>query len=115
MNPEEEKILNKIKKLFALSESPNEKEAASALNKAKVLLAKYGLEHSPLEGPSVNLTERELVRNTDIHDWQIKLIECIGESTYTEAIIESFEKERRIVIIGRRANVLSAVNLYKYL
>ena len=32
--------------IFALPDSPNEKETASVLNKAKVLLAKYDLDKS---------------------------------------------------------------------
>ncbi len=38
-------IIDKIKKLFALSQSAIEEEAASALNKAKELLVKYGIEY----------------------------------------------------------------------
>ncbi len=42
-NEENKIILEKIKKLIALSESPNESEAAAALSKVQVLLAKHDL------------------------------------------------------------------------
>ena len=114
-NFNEEIILDKIKKLIALSESPNEMEAASALNKVKVLLAKYGLEYSNIKEANENLIEKELFKDNIIYDWQIKLIECINSSTFTEAIIETNEREKKINIIGRKANVTTAINLYQYL
>ena len=44
MKRDVDKIKAKIKKLFALSKSPNANEAAAALKKAQTLLAEYGLE-----------------------------------------------------------------------
>lgn len=40
---EDNKILDKIKKLLALSKSPNEHEAQAAMLKAQELMAKYGM------------------------------------------------------------------------
>jgi len=49
MNAETEKVLAKVKKLLALSKSPNEAEALSAANKAQALLAEYNLSLSMVE------------------------------------------------------------------
>ena len=40
---------------------------------------------------------------------------CITNSTFTEAIVETEEKNKTIIIIGRKINVTAAVNLYDYL
>lgn len=41
----EEALLNKVKKLFALGESPNQQEATAAINKANQLIEKYNLQY----------------------------------------------------------------------
>lgn len=108
-------IIDKIKKLFALSNSPVEEEAASALNKAKELLVKYDIEYEKIEEAKENVIERIVLKSRDIIDWQYKLIECITNSTFTEAIVETEEKNKTVIIIGRKINVIAAVNLYDYL
>ncbi len=45
----ESMVIDKIKKLFALLNSPIEEEAASALNKAKELLVKYDIEYKKID------------------------------------------------------------------
>ena len=108
-------IIDKIKKLFALSNSPIEEEAASALNKAKELLVKYDIEYEKIEETKENISEKVLLKSKDIIDWQYKLVECITSSTFTEAIVETEEGNKTVIIIGRKINVISAVNLYEYL
>src|SRR6056297_3342508 len=112
---DETMIIDKIKKLLALSKSPNEKEAASALQKAKALLAKYGIDFSEINKANINILEKVFIKNKEISNWQYKLIECITYSTFTEAIIEVNDKEQEIKIIGRKVNVITAMNLYEYL
>jgi len=112
---DETMIIDKIKKLLALSKSPNEKEAASALQKAKALLTKYGIDFSEINKANINILEKVFIKNKEISNWQYKLIECITYSTFTEAIIEVNDKEQEIKIIGRKVNVITAMNLYEYL
>ena len=111
----EQKIINKIKKLFALSSSPNENEAVSALDKARALLAEYSLDASEIGIKASNVFEEEIPIDSELADWQLKLIACITASTYTEALVESEENKRIIKIIGRKANAASARYLYEYL
>ncbi|MBR4598749.1 MAG: DUF2786 domain-containing protein, partial [Treponema sp.] len=54
-------IKSKIKKLLALSKSPNENEAALAMEKATALMAQYRLDESEFSGytqKSVKSTKR---------------------------------------------------------
>lgn len=111
----ESMIIDKIKKLFALSNSPIEEEAASALNKAKELLVKYDIEYEKIEETKENISEKVLLKSKDILDWHYKLIECITSSTFTEAIVETEESNKTVIIIGRKINIISAANLYNYL
>ena len=111
----EQKIIEKIKKLFALSDSPNEKEAAAALNKAQTLLTKYGLEYSDLDGENLNIIEKTILKDSSINLWQLKLIACITTSTYTEALFETDKNIKKIIIIGRKTNVIAAIHLFDYL
>ena len=49
MNNEENKIIEKIEKLIALSGSDNENEAKAAMLKAQELMAKYEIEQDRVD------------------------------------------------------------------
>lgn len=49
LNPEQQKVLDKIKKLLALATSPNEHEARLAAARANELLIRYNLSHQDVE------------------------------------------------------------------
>lgn len=49
MNDEENKIIEKIEKLIALSGSDNENEAKAAMLKAQELMAKYEIEQDRID------------------------------------------------------------------
>jgi hypothetical protein len=53
--PELEKIKGRVRKLLSLSRSDNENEAASALEKANLLIAGYGLDGDSLQFESVRV------------------------------------------------------------
>jgi hypothetical protein len=57
VNADLDKIKDKIKKLFALSRSPNANEAAAALEMAQKLMAEYGITVSPDGGFDVIFEE----------------------------------------------------------
>ncbi|HPO02200.1 MAG TPA: DUF2786 domain-containing protein [Treponemataceae bacterium] len=51
-------VLDKVKKLMALGASPSEAEAASAIEKARLLLARHGLTLTDLSPRSGNRGRR---------------------------------------------------------
>ena len=57
-----EKIKDKIKKLFALSKSPNPNEAAAALSMAQKLIEEYGLIKTDI--PTLDVNENEAPRSS---------------------------------------------------
>lgn len=109
------KIIDKVKKLISLSESPNEAEAASALSKAKILLAKYGLEMSDCHKNNIDIGEKVLLKGKRIRSWKTQLIACVLSSTFTQALHITNGAEGKIVLIGREENITAAYNLFDYL
>ena len=114
MNQENRLIFDKIKKLLALSESPNEAEAASALSKVHVLLARHGLSISDIKtGSRSSIEEKCILEKKRLRNWESALLAAIMKASYTEAVHKS--GEGRVYIIGREINVSAAENLFSYL
>ena len=74
-----DKIKDKIKKLLALAQSPNEAEAQSAMNKAIELMQKYSIEESEVHGKKME----SVILHVDfiiIPKWVIYLINGVSIS-----------------------------------
>ncbi len=112
----ETKIKDRIIKLLALAESPNESEAASALAKAKMLLSRYELDISELSvEKSTLVNEISIEQENLLAPWEEKLLKCILRATHTE-ILKIYEDDKRTLkIIGRKSNIITADILFEYL
>jgi len=108
-------ILAKVKKLMALGSSPSEAEAASALEKARTLLARYGLSVSDVETHSSDVTEGVLLEKKRLRSWESQLIYVITVTTFTQALHVSRGGVSQILLIGREINTLAAAELFAYL
>ena len=107
---------SRILKLLALSQSPNESEAASALTKAKMLLSRYGLNVEDLSNKKDALVnEISIQQENALAPWEEKLLKCILKATYTEVIKLHENDNESLRIIGRRSNIITAQILYDYL
>ena len=106
MNKKQTNVVNRIRKLLALSESPYEAEAASALAKANALLSKQGLALSDVLVSGPEVVELRLTSVPRVSPWEVKLLKCILSATYTQALRVYEEKEQvlRIVARGKRHN-----------
>ncbi|MDD3266547.1 MAG: DUF2786 domain-containing protein [Burkholderiales bacterium] len=107
-----QKILDKIKKCFALSKSANANEAAIALKQAYALAKQYGIEYPELINEISNSDLIKVCRTTDRIDW--KLIGLIKHTFNVSAVTSGLNKEVRffgsnndIVIAGYIFEVLS--------
>ncbi|MBN1835123.1 MAG: DUF2786 domain-containing protein [Spirochaetales bacterium] len=109
------RIKDRVRKLLALSGSPYEAEAASALAKAKDLLSHEGLGLSDLDLDRPGVVELRIVTGPRISPWEKRLLHCILLATYTEALHASEGTEGELILVGREANVLTAKILYDYL
>lgn len=77
-------VKDKIKKLLALSQSPNENEARDALLKAKEFMAKYKLSEDDFEGQDAELRHviyEDIKWTTDSGNiWMAELCQVIAEN-----------------------------------
>ena len=103
-----ESVKRRVKKLLALSKSPNENEAASALRKANDLMADYKLiaeQFSDYTKAKVKGTKR-FIR------WRVVLANAV-ENLY--ATYHYSDHEGNIVFIGEELDVFMSTEMYKYL
>jgi hypothetical protein len=80
MNTDVDKIKSKIKKLFALSKSPNANEAATALEMAQKLMDEYGIIKSEIPTLDVNEDEAPRVSGNVPPQYEINLAVSIAEA-----------------------------------
>ena len=103
-----ESVKRRVKKLLALSKSPNENEAASALRKANEMMADYKLtseQFSEYIKAKVKGTKR-FIR------WRVVLANAV-ENLY--ATYHYTDREGSIVFIGEELDVFMSTEMYKYL
>ena len=115
MQKANDEILAKVKKLLALGESPSEAEAASALEKARSLLARYGLSMSDVEATDSLVTEGTLLEKRRLRKWEAHLVFVVTQATFTQAIHVSRGDSGTVLIVGREVNVAAAAELFAYL
>ena len=84
-----EDIGRKIQKLMSLGSSPNEHEAARALEMANALLLKYNLEMDEIEKQGFQ--------------WKILLANDIAQHNFCRLIVG--HRNRRLYFVGRKTNV----------
>lgn len=108
-------ILAKVKKLMALGTSPSEAEAASALEKARTLLARYGLSMEDVETSESEIVENTLLEKKRLRSWESQLIWVVTTATFTQALHVQRGDVGRVLIIGREVNALAAAELFAYL
>ncbi|OHD48707.1 MAG: hypothetical protein A2Y29_13950 [Spirochaetes bacterium GWE2_31_10] len=108
-------ILEKVKKLMALGNSPSEAEAASALEKARVLLARYGLSLADVKTQSSEIVQNVILEKKRLRAWESHLIHVICNCTFTQAIHAQRNGIGQVLIIGRELNTLAAADLFTYL
>jgi hypothetical protein len=86
-----EEVISKVRKLFELSHSPNENEAALAAAKARELLARYNLSMADLSTEelkaAVSATEASIRAGRVIRNWEKGLLIHIAQGFECEHVI----------------------------
>ncbi|MCD1655474.1 DUF2786 domain-containing protein [Treponema zuelzerae] len=108
-------VLDKVKKLMALGASPSEAEAASAIEKARLLLARHGLTLTDLEAHDPEIVEGVLLEKKRLRSWESMLIQVVARATFTQALHVRRGDCAQILLIGREVNTAAAENLFEYL
>lgn len=130
MSDVNDRLIEKIRKLLALSRNnSNENEASAAAAKVHELLASHNIEMAQLESDTPNSTDALERRERTPHDrsamynYQRSLMETVAETNFcmyflTEVDKESFGKMRRVkshVLLSSKVNMAVATMLYDYL
>lgn len=109
-------IVEKVKKLLALSESPNESEAATALAKAHAMLEAHNLSMGDVIYKNVNEDAQPfLLSKNALPSWIEILINNVAEFNYCAFLKMNTETTPSYVLIGKPINVTIASQLVDYL
>jgi hypothetical protein len=77
----QEKILDKIKKCLALSQSPEAHEAAAALRQAQKLMELHGISQADLGKSELGEADlRSAVSVSRVKDWELKLLNTVARA-----------------------------------
>ena len=115
------KLLEKLAKVMALMDSPNEGEAAAAAAHLARLLEKHNLEMADLEhqgqaAPKVERGSTVTLSNNPLNDptvkWKVHLGEAVAEHFYCYALVPY--GDYRIQFIGRKDNLDSLHLLFDW-
>jgi hypothetical protein len=114
----ESTLLGKIKKLLALSESPNENEAYAAAQKVQSLMSAHGVEQADLKSVEVGSELDEPLVNEVIESmgqrvtgWKFSLLRAICRANYCKCLGGG---QYGIRALGRRTHVEICRSYYHY-
>ena len=106
---EQASVIELIRKCFSLSTSPNEEEAARALEKAHELLAKYNLEMLDIEkaGGMVKPVVCDIRIPVGNRDWKKLLIHALAKHNFCYGLTSG----DAMIIIGRPQNIVCVMEI----
>lgn len=108
------KVLEKIRRLLALSHSSNEHEAALAAAKAQELLFKYNLSANDVPGESVRREdfERQFIDVGNGATWRIRLIHAVSKYNFGKVIV--LDRIGKLALIAEPHNAEVILYIYQY-
>ncbi len=114
----DDNLINKVKKLLALTESPNEAEATLAAEKAQELMLRYGIQLAQVaaaEGDRVGVN-REMV-NGKVDPWRRYLAAAVAKSMGGQLLYSNEYRKwtGTLEFWGERGTTASMVAMYQYL
>jgi Protein of unknown function (DUF2786) len=112
-------IEDRIRKLLALADSPNENEAAAAAEKAQALMLRYGIELATVAASTgERLAVDEHVVDGRIDPWRRMLADAVARSTGGQIVWDPDGYSRsqgKIFFYGPSGTVGGMIELYRYL
>lgn len=110
------KIIDKIRKLLALSESSNEAEASAAAAKAHQLLRAYNLSLEDIgTGDKSQVIWENHIQMAKLANWRIHLAGEVARSNYSRALVASRRGSQVLIFVGRQHNTAASRVLFEYL
>jgi hypothetical protein len=110
-------IEDRIRKLLALADSPNENEAAAAAEKAQALMLRYGIELATVAASSgERLAVDEHVVDGRADPWRRMLADAVARSAGGQIVwAPDGRSQGKIFFYGPAATVGGIIELYRYL
>lgn len=111
----DEKLIDKIRKVWALSTSNNPHEAALALSRVHELLLKHNLTMADIQAKDEKPSYIQSLSGKVITgDWRKKLIHAIAKAFFCKAIAIRRAGVSRILLIGEKENVDVVWEMYSF-
>ena len=118
-----ENIIEKIKKLLALSHSSNEHEAASALAQAMKMARKHDIDLEQVKGTEFDekIDEEDAIYKAQFSKWERYLFDGIAREFGCRILLgskvdyDTHKIKRRIIMVGKKQDRQMAVYLAMYL
>jgi hypothetical protein len=116
------KVIDKIRKLLAMATSPNPEEAASFLNKAKVLMQQYNISEMDVKESVSDIIEIDFTLLASSEDYMIKFSYWLSKAFSVKAImvkrnvgVDKIEFQNNIRFIGTQSNVAVSTFVFAYI
>ena len=117
------KILDKIRKLLALAQSPNENEAALALAMAKDLMLRYNIDNIDLEQETTeDIIEIDFKISHQAEESSLRFVYWLGKAFLVRPILikrnigqDKIKFERYIRFIGKQADVAASTYIFSFI
>lgn len=114
-----DKVIERIKKLMALSRSPNEHEAARAAERAQALLAEYNLSQADVVEDTGDHFEIDKELETNSYPWRRSLGTVLARLFFCEYYYDTFKRGKtaydKHCFVGLRHNVVVLKLMFGYL
>jgi len=113
-----ESLIKKIQKCLALSQSPNENEAALAAQMAQELLTKYNLSMADVEVKNEKTGElmTDFVSKGTSDRWKINLMGSVARCNFCSMIMnQNYKGHVTFILIGKVHNIEVAKQIFGYL
>jgi hypothetical protein len=111
-----DRIIDKLRKVMAMTQSPVEAEAQTAMEMLQRLLTQYNLEMADLEQRGAQtkpgITEQAHDLGKAAFNWKLDLAETIAEHYYCWGMVDRYSKT--VKFVGRPDNVESLKMLYAW-
>lgn len=92
-NIDKQKVLRRLKKILALTESSEPGEAAAALHQARAIMDKYGLEMADAKESAVEQLYVDL-SGTEVADWEGHLGEAVAAALGISVLVSRYQRAR---------------------
>ena len=90
-NIDTQKVLRRLKKILALTESSEPGEAAAALHQARAIMDKYGLEMADAKESAVEQLYVDL-SGTEVADWEGHLGEAVAAAPGISVLVSRYQR-----------------------